>query len=119
MHFRAFDAFDDAAQRETALTEGVIDVEVTFSTDGRLATGALVPLRDDKGLQPFEAVVPVVSDRVVARYGSRLTRALDAVSASLDSRALRFLNWRVSVAGKDVAAEAHGWLRRHGLLARR
>ena len=119
MHFRDFEAFDDAAQRQTALNEGVIDVELTFSTDGRLATGTLVPLRDDKGLQPDEAVVPVVSDRAVARYGPRLTRALDAVSAALDSAALRFLNWRVSVAGKDVRAEAHGWLRRHGLLAQR
>lgn len=119
IRFRAFDAFDDAAQRQTALTEGVIDVEVTFSTDGHLATGAFVPLRDNKHLQPDEAVVPVVSDRAVARYGARLTRALNAVSAALDSRALRFLNWRVSVAGKDAGAEAQGWLRRHGLLARR
>lgn len=119
IHFRGFTPIDDATQRQTALTEGVIDVEVTFSTDGRLAAGALVPLRDDRHLQPDEAVVPVVSDRVIARYGDRLTRALDAVSAALDSRALRFLNWRVSVAGKDVGAEAHGWLSRHGLIARR
>jgi osmoprotectant transport system substrate-binding protein len=119
IRFRAFKAFDEAAQRQSALTEGVVDVELTFSTDGRLATGEFVPLRDNKHLQPVEAIVPVVSDRVIARYGARLTGALNAVSAALDSRALRFLNWRVSVAGKDVSAEAQGWLRRHGLLARR
>jgi len=39
-----------------------------------------------------------------------------AVSARLDSPALRFLNWRVAVAGKSPRAEARGWLQRHGLL---
>jgi glycine betaine/choline ABC-type transport system substrate-binding protein len=41
------------------------------------------------------------------------------VSARLTTRNLVFLNWRVSVAGKDVEAEARGWLRRHGLVTAR
>jgi len=113
--FGRFLAFDDASQRLTALREGVIDVEVTFTTDPQLATGSIVPLRDDKGLQPVESVVPILTDRVVREYGARLTRALDAVSANLDSSALTFLNWRVA-AGNDLRSEAHEWLQRHGLL---
>jgi osmoprotectant transport system substrate-binding protein len=113
---KQFLPFDDEAQRIEALDEGVIDVAVTFTTDGWLATGHLLLLRDDRGLQPTEEVVPVVSNRVMQRYGAQLVHALDAVSEALDSRSLQFLNWRVDVAGGDVQAEAHGWLQRHGLL---
>jgi osmoprotectant transport system substrate-binding protein len=113
-HFLAFDSQD---QRDAALDQRVIDVEVMFTTDGRLATGDLVLLADDRHLQPAENIVPVVTARAVQRYGTRLTEALDAVSARLDRRSLLVLNWRVAVAGKDVAGEARGWLRRHGLLA--
>ena len=119
LEVKSFVAIDDEAQRAAALAEGVIDVAVTFTTDGQLATGELVLLRDDRGLQPSERVVPIVSTRVVDRYGARVTSTLNAVSAVLDSPSLRFLNWRVSVLGKDVAAEASGWLRRHGLLGGR
>jgi osmoprotectant transport system substrate-binding protein len=117
LRVKQFLPFDDETQRMEALYEGVIDVAVTFTTDGWLATPRLVLLRDDRGLQPTEQVVPVVSDRVLQRYGMRLQHSLDAVSARLDSRSLIFLNWRVTVAGNDVHAEAHGWLERHGLLA--
>jgi glycine betaine/choline ABC-type transport system substrate-binding protein len=58
----------------------------------------------------------VVSQRAVTKYGARLTRTLDAVSAALDQRSLSFLNWRVSVAGKDLRSEARNWLRRHVLI---
>lgn len=116
LHFAGFVAFDDEAQRMTALTEGVIDVAVTFTTAGELATGRLLLLTDDGDLQPVEQVVPVVSQRALSRYGARLEHALNAVSAALDSPALRFLNWRIGLAGASLRAEATGWLLRHRLL---
>ncbi len=116
LQVRRFVAVDSESQRATALEEGVIDVGVTFSTDGRLRAGSAVALVDDKHLQPVESVAPVVSVRAVERYGRRLAAALDAVSAALDQRSLGFLNWRVSVAGKDLATEARNWLHRHGLI---
>jgi osmoprotectant transport system substrate-binding protein len=116
LQVKQFLPFDDAAQRIEALDERVIDVAVTFTTDGWLATGHLVLLRDDRHLQPTEQVVPVVSDRVVQRYGAALEHALNAVSEALDTRSLKFLNWRVDVAGGDIRAEARGWLQRRGLL---
>jgi osmoprotectant transport system substrate-binding protein len=115
---KQFLAFDDQTERVAALEEGVIDVAVSFTTDGQLATGKLMLLRDDKRLQPTDQIVPVVSARALARYPDILVRVLNRVSASLDTLSLRFLNWRISLAGKAVPAEANAWLRQHHLLGR-
>ena len=113
VHVKQFLPFDDQAQRATALDEGVIDVAVTFTTDGHLATGHLNLLQDDRHLQPTDLVTPMVSARALSRYGPPLRDALNAVSAALDTRSLIFLNWRVGLAGKTIPAEARGWLDRH------
>ena len=113
VHVKQFLPFDDQAQRATALDEGVIDVAVTFTTDGQLATGHLDLLQDDRHLQPTDLVTPMVSARALSRYGPPLRDALNAVSAALDTRSLIFLNWRVGLAGKTIQAEARGWLDRH------
>ena len=99
--------------------EGVIDVAVTFTTDGQLATGRRVLLQDDRHLQPTDLVTPMVSARALSRYGAPMRNALNAVSAALDTRSLIFLNWRVGLAGKTIQAEARGWLDRHVTLAAR
>lgn len=116
INFARFLPFDAEQERVTALQEDVADVAVMFTTDGFLATGDFVLLADDHRLQPAENVVPVVSARAVARYGRRLTDALGAVSARLTPTGLTFLNWRVTVAGKNVLAEARGWLDRQGIV---
>ena len=118
LEFAAFEPFDTLPQRVTALLDGVVDVAMLTTTDGNLATGNLVLLADDRHLQPAENVVPVVTDSAAARYGKRLTGALDEVSSRLTTNALLFLNWRVQVAGDDVVAEARAWLERQAILAR-
>lgn len=105
-------------QRAAALEEGAVDVALLFTTDGAVAAGDLTLLADDQHLQPAENVVPVVSDRAVHRYGDRLTGTLDRVSTRLTTENLRFLNWRVEVAGRSISSEARGWLMRHGLITR-
>jgi osmoprotectant transport system substrate-binding protein len=118
LRFARFLPFDTEQQRVAALQDGVADVAVLFTTDGYLATGDFALLADNRGLQPAENVVPVVTAKTVARYGMRLVDALDAVSARLTTKGLIFLNWRVTVAGKDVLTEARGWLERQGLVSR-
>jgi osmoprotectant transport system substrate-binding protein len=103
-----------------ALDDEVVDVGVLFTTDGALAGDELVLLADDEGLQPVENLVPVVRQEVLAgEGGARVATALDEVSAVLTTANLRFLNWRVTVAGNEPAREARGWLVRQGLVARR
>jgi osmoprotectant transport system substrate-binding protein len=101
----------------TALADGVVDVGVLFSTDGALAGSDFLVLRDDERLQPAENVTPLVRTDLVTR-DERVGRALDEVSAALDTAALRFLNWRVIVNGGEPAAEARAWLLRRHLIHR-
>ena len=117
LRFGQFVPLATERQRATALADDVVDVAVMFSTDGRLESGDLVLLEDDRKVQPIDSVVPVVSLRSIERYGPRLVEALDRVSSRLTSGSLTFLNWRVDVAGKDIAAEARGWLQRQSLVA--
>lgn len=119
LRFAGFFPLDRESQRATALIDEVVDVAVMFTTDGRLATGDLVLLDDDRALQPAENIVPVISGPAIDRYGTRLSGALNAVSAGLTSNGLSFVNWRIDTAGRDVAIEARGWLERHALVAER
>ena len=118
LDFAGFLPFSTEQQRVTALREGVVGAAVLDTTDGNLAAGDLLLLSDDRHLQPAENVVPVITGRAMARYGSRLAGAVNAVSAQLTSQALLFMDWRVEVAGADVMTEARGWLERHGILPR-
>ncbi len=118
LRYVRFLPFGTEQQRVTALKDGVVNAAVLFTTDGNLADGSLVLLTDSSHLQPAENVVPVVTARAVARYGKRLTTAVNAVSAQLTTTGLLFLNWRIEVAGHSVLAEARAWLERHGILPR-
>jgi osmoprotectant transport system substrate-binding protein len=116
LEFARFVPLASEHDRIDAIEQGVVDVVVTGTTDGRLASGGFVLLADDRQLQPAENIVPVVRTAAVARYGERLTDALDEVSARLTTDDLIFLNWRVTVVGENVLAEARAWLERQGIL---
>jgi osmoprotectant transport system substrate-binding protein len=119
LRFAAFVPLAGQPYVRQALEDDVIDVGVLFTTDGTLAGDDLVLLDDDRGLQPAENLVPVVrSDVLKATGGPRVAAALDEVSERLTTANLRFLNWRVSVAGNDPASEARAWLIRQGLVER-
>ena len=118
LDFAGFLPFSTEQQRVTALRDGVVGAAVLDTTDGNLAVGDLVLLSDDRHLQPAENVVPVITERGMARYGSQLADAVNAVSTQLTSQALLYMHWRVEVAGAGVMTEAHGWLERHGILPR-
>ena len=115
LHFEAFLPLDDEELVVAALADGTIDVGVLFSTDGSLAAGGLVPLHDDRDLQPLDVIAPIVSDAVAADADAVAT--LRAVNDQLGTGDLRFLNWRVAN-GATPAQEARGWLVRRGLIHR-
>lgn len=100
-----------------ALTAGNIDVALLFSTDPAIVAQHLVVLADDRGLQPAENVTPLLRRDVVARFGTGLVAVLDAVSARLDTGALRVLDARVELDGQDPRRVAGIWLHSHGFAA--
>ena len=116
--FARFVPLEGESRVRRALEEGVIDVGVMFTTDGQLASSELVALEDDKRLQPVENVVALVRAGAAERHGSAVREALNSVSSRLTTAAVRFLNWRVTVAGNDARGEARAWLRRQGLIRR-
>jgi len=116
LEFARFVPLVSEQDRIDAIEQGMVDVVVAGTTDGRLVSGDLALLADDRWLQPTENIVPVVRTAAVTRYGARLTDALDAVSARLTTDDLIFLNQRVTVVGKNVLAEARAWLERQGIL---
>jgi osmoprotectant transport system substrate-binding protein len=116
--FPHFMALDGPVRTRRALIDGVVDAGLVFTTDGQLADGELVLLADDRHLQPAENLVPVVRTAALERHGPEVRTTLDAVSAAMTTTSLRLLNWRVSVDGRQPAAEARGWLIRHGLIDR-
>ena len=119
LRFAAFVPLAGQSYVRQALEDDVVDVGVLFTTDGALAGDDLVLLDDDRGLQPAENLVPMVrSDVLEATGNQQVAGVLDEVSQRLTTANLRFLNWRVSVAGNDVASEARGWLIRQGLVER-
>jgi osmoprotectant transport system substrate-binding protein len=92
-----------------ALHRGFVDAAILFTTDPALATGDLVALKDDRGLQPSERVVPILRADAIDRFGPGAVAALDAVSAGLTTETLRAMNARVA-GGEPAEAVAEAYL---------
>ena len=98
-----------------ALRDGTVDVGLVFTSDPAVADGDLVLLTDDRGLQPVESIVPIVSIDVAERYGDELLTLIDDVSALLEQRALVQLNRLVST-DRPPGDAAQEWLLANGLI---
>jgi osmoprotectant transport system substrate-binding protein len=98
------------------LDAGRVHVANVLSTDGQLARGRYVVLRDPKRIFGFQNVAPVVARDVLRRQGPAFARALDAVSARLTNRAMRTMNASVDIDGRRPGAVARAFLRAQGLV---
>ena|SRR5215472_1011279 len=116
LQFPAFVPLATERERSGALGQGAVDVAVTDTTSAHLAGSDLVLLADDRQLQPAGNIVPVVGAAAAARYGTRLTSALDTVSARLTTSDLISLNSRITVDGQTALTGARAWLERQGIL---
>lgn len=95
-----------------ALKANAIQVAQYGSTAPEIAQGEIVELKDDKGLQTAQNVVPVYRSAVA---GSDLTKALDAVSEKLTTKDLAKWNQATDVDKEDPADVASKWLKDNGL----
>jgi osmoprotectant transport system substrate-binding protein len=98
-----------------ALDSGRVDVANVFTTDGQLEKGRYVLLGDPRNLFAFQNVAPVIR-RVLVTGNPKLTRAIDAVSRKLTTKAMRSMNAAVVQHHEEPAAVAARFLRRAGLI---
>jgi osmoprotectant transport system substrate-binding protein len=116
LHFDKFVPLDAGGPFSLqALLDDHVDVALRFSTDPHVDQ-ELVALKDDRGLQPAENVTPIVHREVVRRWGDELVRAVDAVSAELDTEELRDLNAQLEDEDESPAAVAARWLEAEDLV---
>jgi osmoprotectant transport system substrate-binding protein len=99
-----------------ALNNGTIQAADVNTTDGQLATGDYVLMRDPRRTFGWGNVVPVVSAKAVAAEGSAFTDTIVRVDDELTTARIRQLNYAVSIAGLDPATVARQFLQTHGLL---
>lgn len=101
----------DIALKYRALLEGKADVASAFSTDGAIATDALVLPRDDRHFWSAYNVAPVVRAATLAARPA-IARVLDKVSPKITDRAAQAMNAAVENAQADPADVAAAFLRR-------
>ena len=86
-----------------------------FSTDPPLATTKYTVLKDPKNVFGFQNVAPIVSDKLVDEYGTKLVSALNAVSAKLTLKAMLAMNTAVYVDQKPAKQIADAFLKANNL----
>lgn len=99
-----------------ALDSGQVDVQDVFSTDGQLASGKYVLLKDPKGVFGFQNVAPVVSKKVLAKQGKAFATTINAVSKLLTLKAIQSLNKAVTIDKESPATVAKAFLKANKLL---
>jgi osmoprotectant transport system substrate-binding protein len=106
----------DSGGRYAALDGGDVDVASVFSTDGQLVGGRYTVLEDPRGLFASGHVAPIISKKVLAEHGPALRTAIDRVSATLTTAAMRRMNSAVDIDKRSPRAVATQFLRAQGLL---
>ncbi|MEA2508600.1 MAG: osmoprotectant transport system substrate-binding protein [Actinomycetota bacterium] len=117
LHFKKFEALDAGGPvTVSSLQSGLVDVGLLFTTDPNIVSNGFVLLRDDRGLQPPDNVVPVVSRKVLKEHGGGVVRLIDEVTRKLSTDTLRRLNVKVQVNGRSASRVALQWLKGRGII---
>ena len=98
-----------------ALDRGRVDAAAVFTTDGQLAGGRYVILRDPRGVFGTQHVAPIISRAALKRYGPRLRTVIDGVSKRLTAAAMQEMNAKVQIDRRSTAEVADEFLRGQGL----
>jgi osmoprotectant transport system substrate-binding protein len=100
-----------------ALKNKTIDVAELCSTSPEIIVNGWVGLEDDKKTQPAENVAPVVRNDLLAKLDkAKFEKALNDVSAKIDTPTLADLYKQVTIDKKDLAVVAKAWLQANGFV---
>lgn len=100
-----------------ALKNETVDVAELCSTGPEIIVNDWVRLDDDKQTQPADHIAPIVrNDLLAAVDRAKFEKAVNDVSAKIDTATLAQLYYDVSVGKKDLAVVASAWLKLVGLV---
>jgi osmoprotectant transport system substrate-binding protein len=100
-----------------ALLNKTVDVAELCSTGPEITTNGWVVLEDDKQTQPAENIAPIVRNDLLAKVDqAKFTKALNDVSAKIDTPTLAKLYYDVAVGHMDIKDVASAWLKQVGLV---
>jgi osmoprotectant transport system substrate-binding protein len=100
-----------------ALKSGTIDVAELCSTQPDIIVNGWVRLEDDQQTQPADHIAPLVrNDLLSAVDRTKFEKALNDVSALIDTDTLGGLYHAVNVEKKDLGVVAGDWLRSVGII---
>ncbi|MGH2873518.1 MAG: glycine betaine ABC transporter substrate-binding protein [Solirubrobacteraceae bacterium] len=111
----AFRALPVPAQY-AALNAGTVQAADVKTTDGELASGDYVVLRDPQHVFGFGNVIPVISAAALAKEGQAFADTIARVDETLTTPVMRELDQLVDVAQLTPTAVARQFLQTHGLL---
>lgn len=99
-----------------AVLDGEADLGQTGTLDGTLDDQGLVLLEDDRGIQPAQNLVPMVSTAFLQEHPD-VEERLDELMAALDNETLGELIARVTVDREQADDVAQEWLQEQGLIS--
>jgi len=106
----------DIGSQYYALTTNQVQAADVNTTDAQLASGDYVLLSDPQNVFGWGQVVPVVPAKVLAQEGPAFGATINAVSALLTTKTIRWLNAEVDLAHQSPTAVAQQFLLTHGLI---
>jgi len=112
----SFKSISQGGLKYSALTNGDIQVALSFTTDGPIAKQGLVVLQDDKGVFPPDHAVPVVRQQFLSSAGSDFESAVNKITAAITTEEITKLNAKVDLDKEDPADVAGQWLKEKGLV---
>ncbi|MFZ0043750.1 MAG: glycine betaine ABC transporter substrate-binding protein [Solirubrobacteraceae bacterium] len=99
-----------------ALNAGTVQAADANTTDGALASGDYMLLRDPRRVFGWGNVVPVISAKLLNTEGPAFAATIERVDATLTTSTMRELNQAVDIANQSPATVAKQFLQTHGLL---
>jgi glycine betaine/choline ABC-type transport system substrate-binding protein len=106
----------DPSLRHTVLDKGQADVSIVYTTDGQIAQGKELLLKDDKHLFPPYNATLVFKDATLKKLGPDVEKTIALVQKGMTTQAMQELNSRVDIDKQTPAAVAKEYLKESGYI---
>ncbi|MGI8578571.1 MAG: ABC transporter substrate-binding protein [Nocardioidaceae bacterium] len=105
----------DSPQTKDSVTKGESQLGEVATTDGAAAEQGLVILRDDKGIQPAQNLIPAMNTAFLKAHPD-IASVLNKLSATLTTQDLASLDKQVDVDRVQASDAASTYLKNKGLI---